>query len=367
MDLKKFMSKSAKVGEIYNLDHFRMGWKQNVRRLMGNELVFPPSPKVIEAVKNIAESLNWYPEDALTDVELRSSLAQYSNVPGRADWITCGNGSTEIIDMLYEAFLDEDDEIMISNPDYSPYVRRVALYGAKVVDIEPSDQDFNYTLESFTSKITPRTKMVLISRPNNPEGHFISRELVRGLCETGILTVIDEAYIEFASDTVEDMLDEYPNLVISHTFSKAMGLAGIRLGWLVACPEIIDIVNHIRTPLNVNLVAHVAAIAAIDDAEYIRENVKKVKADREFFYNEIQKIPGMRPIPSEANFIMVNCKESGVTASGVCDHLLKKGYLARSFVNSRGLPGDQYYRVTIGTHEDVVAVLSEIKAFVSAR
>ena len=99
MDLKKFMSKSASVGEIYHLEHFRTGWKQNVRRLMGNELVYPPSPKVIEAVKNIASSLNYYPEDSLTDVELREKLAEYSGVPGRKDWITCGNGSMEIIDM----------------------------------------------------------------------------------------------------------------------------------------------------------------------------------------------------------------------------------------------------------------------------
>lgn len=367
MEIKNFISKSAKVGQVYNLDHFRVGWQEDVRRLMGNELVYPPSPKVIEAVKNISGKLNYYPEDILTDKELRAKLAQYSGVPGREEWITCGNGSMEIIDMLYETFLDEGDEILISMPDYSPYARRVPLYGAKVVDVLPVDEDFNYSLESYTSKISSTTKMIMISRPNNPDGHFVGRDLVRGLCEQNVIVIVDEAYVEFAPDTVEDMLDDYPNLIISHTFSKAMGLAGIRLGWIVASPEIIENINRIRTPLNLNLVAHVAAIAAIDDADYIRENVKKVKSDRQLFFNEIQKIPGMRPIPTEANFVMVDCKESGGKASDIYQHLLSKGYLARCFVNARGLPGDRYFRVTIGTHEDVIAVLNEIKAFFGCR
>ena len=208
---------------------------------------------------------------------------------------------------------------------------------------------------------------MLISRPNNPDGHFVSRDLIRGLLETGLIIAVDEAYVEFAEETVEDMLDEYENLIISHTFSKAMGLAGIRLGWIVANPEIIQYVNRIRTPLNVSLMTQVAAIAAIEDAEYIRENVRRVKEDREFFFEEIKKIPGLRPIPSEANFVMIDCLQSGVKGSEFYQHLLNKGYLARSFVNGRGLPGDRYFRVTIGTHEDTVNVLEEIKSLARER
>ncbi len=366
MDITKFVSKSAKVGEIYNLNHFRTGWQdQSLRRLMGNELVYPPSPKVIEAVKNIAGKLNYYPEDILTDVELREKLAEYSGLPGRADWITCGNGSMEIIDMLYETFLDEGDEILISTPDYSPYARRVALYGAKVIDVLPDDLDFNYSLQSYTAKIGPRTKMVLLSRPNNPDGHFVSRDLVIGLLKTGIIVCIDEAYVEFATERVEDLLDSYDNLIVSHTFSKAMGLAGIRLGWIIANPTIIKYVNQIRTPLNVSLVTHVAAIAAIEDADYIRENVKRVVADREFLAAEIAKIPGLRPIPSEANFVMIDSYESGVKGSEIYEFLLKHGFITRSFVNGRGLPGDRFFRITIGTHEDTLKVLELVKEFVA--
>ncbi len=362
----KFASKSAKVGEVYNLNHFRMGWQnQELRRLMGNELVYAPSPKVIEAVKNIADKLNYYPEDALTDLELREKLAEYSGLPGKAAWITCGNGSMEVIDMLYETFLDEDDEILISTPDYSPYARRVALYGAKVIDVLPCDEDFNYTLESFTSKITPRTKLVLISRPNNPDGHFVSRELIKGLLETGVMVAVDEAYVEFASDRVEDMLEQYENMIISHTFSKAMGLAGIRLGWIIAHPQVIELVNRIRTPLNIGLITHVAAIAAIEDKQYIEANVRQVKADRDWMFEEIKKIPGLRPIPSEANFVMIDSQESGIKGSEFFNYLLEQGYLTRSFINGRGLPGDRFFRITIGTHDDTVKVMDLIKQFVA--
>jgi histidinol-phosphate aminotransferase len=364
MDLEKFVSKSAKAGEIYNLEHFRMGWQvENLRRLMGNELVYPPSPKVIEAVEKVAALLNYYPEDPLTDVELRGKLAEYCGLPGRADWVTCGNGSMENIDLVYRTFLDEGDELLLSTPDYSPYTRRAIMHGAKVIDVLPDDGDFNYSLESFTSKITPRTKLALVSRPNNPDGHFVPRELVTGLLDTGIIVVIDEAYYEFGCDPIEDLLDSYPNLVICHTFSKAMGLAGIRLGWIFAAPEIVKYIDGVRQPLNISLVARTAAIAAIDDAAYIRENVARVIADRDFLFEELKKIPGLRPIPSQANFVMVDCLESGAKASEVYRHLLEKGYLIRCFVNGRGLPGDRFFRITIGTHEDTVNVLEEVKSF----
>ena len=362
MDIRKFVSKSAQSGEVYNLNHFRVGWQvPNIRRLMGNELVYPPSPKVIEAVANIAGKLNYYPEDCLTDVELREKLADYSGVAGRADWITCGNGSMEIIDMLYETFLDEGDEILISTPDYSPYTRRVTLYGASVVDVLPVDEDFNYTLEAFTSKITDRTKMILVSRPNNPDGHKVPRELIQGLLDTGLIVCVDEAYYEFGNDRVEDLLDQYENLIISHTFSKAMGLAGIRLGWIIARPEIIKFVNQIRTPLNIGLVTHVAAIAAIDDRAYIQKNVASVIDDRSLLFDAVTEMPGLRPIPSEANFVMIDCLKSGLKGSDFYNYMLSKGYLTRSFVNGRGLPGDRYFRITIGTHEDTLKIIDLIK------
>ena len=365
-DLEKFVSKSSKVGVLYPCNHFALGWKTpGLHRMMGNEMTVSPSPKVVEAVKAVADKLNWYPEDTLTDEDLRAHLADYVGLPGKADYITCGNGSMEIIDMLYESFINEGDEIIVSTPDYTLYTNRAHLYGAVVKGVYPKDQDFSYELKDFTDQITDKTKLIYISRPNNPDGHFVSRELIEGLLKTDLLVSVDEAYYEFGEDPIEDMVEKYPNLIISHTFSKAMGLAGIRLGWIVARPEVINAVNKVRQSCNVNLVAHTAAIAAIDDRQYIEKNVQRIIADRQLFFDAMKAIKGFRPVPSAANFVMVDTQESGVKASDIQKYLLENGYLVRNWIESRGLPGDRFFRVTIGTHEETAAVIKLIQDFMA--
>ena len=265
--------------------------------------------------------------------------------------------------MLYEAFINEGDEVIVSTPDYTLYTNRAKLYGAVVKGVMPKDLEFNYDLKDFTDQITDKTKLIYVSRPNNPDGHFVSRELIEGLLKTDVLVSVDEAYYEFGHDPIEDLVEKYPNLIISHTFSKAMGLAGIRLGWIVARPETILWVNNIRQSCNVNLVAHTAAIAAIDDRQYIEKNVARIKADRELFFNAMKDIKGFRPIPSQANFVMVDTEESGIKASELQKYLLDNGYLVRNWINSRGLPGDRFFRVTIGTHEETTAVIELIQNY----
>ena len=136
---------------------------------MGNELLFPPSQKVIDAVTDILPQMNYYPEDPMTNRRLLQALADYAGVDGGADWVTLGNGSMEIIDMLPRAFLDVGDEVLLPCPDYSPYARRPLLYGGVVVDVKP-DENFEYKLQDFTTQLTDRTKMVILSRPNAPAG-----------------------------------------------------------------------------------------------------------------------------------------------------------------------------------------------------
>lgn len=367
MDLYNKTSKAARVGEIYNLDHFRLAWKNpGHSRLMGNESVYPPSPKVIHAVINVLTSANYYAEDSLTNQELREKLAGYVGLPGYADWVTLGNGSMEIIDMVYRAFIEEGDEVLLPTPDYSPYARRTAIYGGKVIDVLPGE-DFSYTTESFTKLITPRTKVILASSPNNPTGFMLSKKTVEELCSTGLVIVIDEAYVEFGDYTFDELVVAHPNLIISHTFSKAMGLAGIRLGFTITGPELTCYLNRVRTPLNTSLVAYAAAMAAIDDIGYIHDNVWKVVRDRQYFAEEVAKLPGLVPIPSQGNFVLINCAETGIPASEFAKQLFNAGYIVRDFVNGRGLPGNQYFRVTIGTHKDVEGVLSTIRNLIQDR
>lgn len=357
LNIEQKASKAARTAALYNLEHFHQAWNTpNIRRLMGNELLFPPSPRVISALMETLNQINYYPEDAGTHLPLREALAQYVGLPGKADWVTVGNGSMENIDMVPRAFIDDDDEILLPCPDYSPYARRPQIYGAKVVDVTP-DAHFNYTIEDFTAKLTPRTKMIILSRPNAPIGNMVSRDLVERLCQLDCIVVVDEAYTEFSQESVCDLVEKNENLLISRTFSKAMGLGGIRLGFLIAQPKLIEWINRVRVPINVSLLTQVAAIAAVEDEAYIRANTQKVIENRNYFFQAVSQVPGMQPIPSLGNFVMVNCKKTGKNGQFFYDALLKAGYLVRCFDNARGMPGEGFFRVTIGTRQDVEGVI----------
>jgi len=366
MNLMEKLTKAAKAGEMYNLDYLRDAWQEpRPRRLMGNETVYPPSPKAVKAIAEFAPLANYYAEDASTIDELRRGLAEYVGLEDAADWVTLGNGSLELIETLYRVFLEDGDEVLVPSPEYSVYVRRAKLFGANVVDVMP-DRDFRYDLENFTRVLTPRTKMIVLTRPNNPTGDLVSRKLLEGLTARDCIVVVDEAYAQFARETVCDMLANHPNLVVLRTFSKAMGLAGVRLGFAVANPEIIGYLNRIRVPLNVSLIAKVAAQAALNDLAYIEGVTHKVIEARDRFVEELKRIPGIRPFPSAGNFVLIDCEGTRKAASEIQNHLREKGFMVRLFAGARGLPGDHYLRVSVGTPEDMRLVANEIKACAAA-
>lgn len=362
VNLEEKISLAVKAGKLYNLEHFHRAWNNpSLKRLMGNELLYPPSPKVIEAVRAAAEQLQYYPEDPGTAADLKDAIAAYLGVEGGADWITLGNGSMEMIDMLPRTFLDQGDEVLLPSPDYSPYSRRPLLYGGVVVDVVPGGEEFTYSLEDFTSRIHPGTKMITISRPNAPVGNMVPVELIEGLLQEDLIVVVDEAYAEFSGQSICHMLKDHNNLIISRTFSKAMGLGGIRLGVAAAQPQVIEYIEHIRVPLNVGQMTQVAAMAALDDSAYIRDNVEKVIQSRDFFYEKVKEIEGIKAYRSYGNFVLINCEKTGIRAENFKENLLEKGYLVRNLSGGRGLVSEFFFRVTIGKQEDMEAVLGLIE------
>ncbi|HUV15194.1 MAG TPA: aminotransferase class I/II-fold pyridoxal phosphate-dependent enzyme [Pelolinea sp.] len=363
MKLLDKVSQAVHNSKLYNLGHFHEAWENpDVRRLMGNELLYPPSPQVIEAVQSMIPYINYYPEDAPTNKKLLTALADYVGIEGGSDWITLGNGSMEIIDMLPHAFINQGDEILLPAPDYSPYSRRPLIFGAKIVDIFP-DEDYEYKFEDFTSKITPKTKMVIMSRPNAPVGNLIDRGIIEKLCGSELIVVVDEAYAEFSEENVCDLVPKYENLIISRTFSKAMGLGGIRLGFIAAHPEVIGYVNRIRLPENISVLTQTAALAALEDIEYIKTNVKLVIKSRDWFQIEVGKIPGIKVFPSKGNSVLLNVDETGKTAEEFVNYIRENGYLVRNLSGGRNLPGKGFFRVTVGTQEDMESVAKFIKEF----
>jgi histidinol-phosphate aminotransferase len=366
MKLSEKVSQAVNNSKIYNLDHFHIAWEHPAqRRLMGNELMYPPSPKVVEAIKSMAAMVNYYPEDPSTNVKLKAALADYVGIKGGPDWITMGNGSMEIIDMLPRTFINPGDEVLLPSPDYSPYARRPVIFGAKIVDVMP-DKNFEYTAEDFIKKITPKTKMIIISRPNAPIGNLIDKGVVEKLCGTDTIVVVDEAYVEFSEQNICDLTARYQNFIISRTFSKAMGLAGIRLGFVVAHPEVIDYINRVRTNTNVGLLTQVAALAALEDADYIRKNVQLVIKSRDWFQDEVGKINGIKVFPSKGNSVLLNVDGTGKVAEEYVQYLWDKGFIVRNLSGGRNMESKGYFRVTVGTQKDMEQVAQIIKDYSKA-
>jgi len=364
MDVSKMISKAVKAGTLYNLSHFHQAWNNvSLRRLMGNELLFPPSPAVINAVEKVLPKMNYYPEDPATNRQLLQALAEYAGVAGGADWVTLGNGSMEIIDMLPRAFLNEGDEVLLPCPDYTPYTRRPPLYGGVIVDVIP-DKKFCYTLEDFTSRLTNKTKMIILSRPNAPAGNLLPRGVLRQLLDLEVIVVVDEAYAEFSRQTVVDLLPQFNNLIVSRTFSKAMGLGGIRLGFILTNPEIISFIERIRVPLNISLLTQVAALAAVSDAQYIEGNIQRVIDAREFLQKKLKQITGIHVYPSQGNFVLINTEQCKISADEIQEKLLEENYLTRNVSGGRGLAGEHFLRITIGTMEDMAAIARHINRIV---
>ena len=366
MKLTDKVSRAVNSSKFYDLGHFQEAWDNpNLRRLMGNEMLYPPSPQVMEAVQSMIPFVNYYPSDASSNVRLLKALAEYVGIEGGAEWVALGNGSMELIDMLPQTFINPGDEILLPAPEYTPYARRPLLFGAKIVDVIP-DKDFNYTLEDFTSKITSKTKMIILSRPNAPIGNMIARETVEQLCQTDCIVVVDEAYAEFSEQSVCDLVPKYQNLIISRTFSKAMGLGGIRLGFIIAQPEVVEYVNRIRVPENISVLTQAAAEAALKDAAYIRTNTRLVIQSREWFQDEMKKIGGIKVYRSLGNSVLLNVDGTGKTAKAFSDYLIQNNFFVRNLSGGRNMAGEGYLRVTVGTQTDMEMVAQLISDFARA-
>jgi len=190
---------------------------------------------------------------------------------------------------------------------------------------------------------------------------MISRDVIEALCSTNCIIVIDEAYVEFSEQHLCDLVKKYNNIIIMRTFSKAMGLAGIRVGFLVSNPEIISYINHIRVNSNVGLLPQTAALAALRDIDYIKQNIKYVIESREWFQNAIEKIQGIKVFPSKGNSVLMNVDGTGKTAEYYENELWTKGFIVRNLSGGRNLDGQGYLRVTVGTQKDMEQVAKIIE------
>jgi histidinol-phosphate aminotransferase len=335
--------------------------KEDIIKLGSNENPWGPSPKAMKAIKDEIASINRYPESQLH--ELVSEIAQYSGVKD-SQVIIGGDGADEIIDVLAKTFINPDDEFIVPLPSYMYYEYLLKQYGARPVYAKWDLDENRLDEESIFDSITERTKMIFLCSPNNPTGTLIDKEVLINIASKNpeVLIVIDEAYFEYSEVTNKDLIDEFNNIFIIRTMSKVLGLAGMRIGYGLACEEIIEYMHRIKPVFSLTRLSFVAALNTFRDKEYITESIRKGIESRQYLYDEISKIDGLHVFPSKSNFMLIRVKDTGFTASELALELMKKGIIVRDCTSFKGL--DEYWiRISICTLEEdekFIDILKEV-------
>ncbi len=319
---------------------------KNIIKMASNENPFGPSPKAIEAMKGALERISLYPDGNC--FYLKEALAEKICV--ELDNIIVGNGSDEILKLIAEAFLDPGDEIVIAQPSFSEYEFVGKIMGANCVFVPL--KDFTHDLEAMGRAVNERTKIVFICNPNNPTGTIVTKsqvdEFLKQL-DPRVLVVFDEAYYEYVDhrgypESLE-YVGEKQNVITLRTFSKVYGIAGQRIGYGVAKPEIISVVNRVREPFNVNTLAQVGALAALEDDQHLKRSFQGNLEGKEYLTRWFEE-KGLYHVPTQANFIFL---QVGVDCQQVFKKMLGEGVIVRTG-DIFGHP--DFIRVTIGTMEE---------------
>ena len=331
----------------------------DVIKLASNENPLGPSPHALEALAAAAGGVALYPEGSAP--ALRRAVSQAMGMP--EDTLVFGNGSDEVLHLLALTFLQPGDETVQGDPSFAMY--EIYATQCDAVPVLVPLQNFTHDLDAMADAITPRTRMVFVANPNNPTGTFVRRGAVDRFLDRiprHVLVVFDEAYAEYVSDPdkadLRPLVLEGRNVVILHTFSKAYGLAGLRVGYGIMRPEIATLLNRVRSPFNVNLPAQAAAAAALGDREHVARTVALNAEGRHYFYSEFEKM-GLDYVPSEGNFVLVDV---GRDAREVFEALQHQGVIVRS-AHGMGLP--RHIRVTTGTmpqNHRFIAALRDVLA-----
>ncbi|MGC9325821.1 MAG: histidinol-phosphate transaminase [Desulfomonilia bacterium] len=322
-------------------------------KLASNENLLGPSPRAIEAIEAMKNSVHLYPDPEAT--ALRKAAAHFFKCP--QEQIIAANGSDEVIDFICRAYITPGDEVIIPECTFSYYRIASVACGAEVVTTAMDALSIDIT--RIAEAITPKTKMVFIANPNNPTGLYLNRKSVRALLDLlpdEVILVLDEAYASFIrkhdfSSAVE-LVHSHANIVTVHTLSKSHGLAGIRVGFGITGADIMENLLRIKPPFNVNSLAIKAGEAALYDEDFLQKTLTATWEGLDYFSESFTRL-GLTHVPSQTNFMLVKI---GDRAREVYEELLKQGIITR-FMGSFGLP--EYLRVSVGlSHEN--------RAFISA-
>jgi histidinol-phosphate aminotransferase len=322
-----------------------------------NPLGMPDSAK--KAMMAAAQDLARYPDS--NGFELKNVLATKFSVP--FEWITLGNGSNDILELTARAVAHEGDEIVFSKHAFAVYPLATQAVGAKAIEVSAT-ADFGHDLPAMLKAISSKTRLVFVANPNNPTGSFLTAEAIEQFIEQvppHVVVVIDEAYNEFLTPEQQynavDWVRRFPNVIVSRSFSKAYGLAGLRIGYGIAQNNLTDLLNRIRQPFNVNSLAQAAAIAALGDSAFLKQCYEVNQAGYAQLTQAFDQM-GLTYIPSSGNFVLVKVGDQPDSGAKVNLELLKAGVIVRP-VGNYGLP--EWLRISIGLPEENQVFISALK------
>lgn len=324
-------------------------------KLASNENPLGPSPRVAEAIGAALPELGRYPDGG--GYELRAALAAHHGVRPAA--ITLGNGSNDCLDLVARVFLQPGCESLFSAHAFAVYPISTQAVGA-TARVAPAC-DYGHDLDAMAALVNDRTRVVWIANPNNPTGTWVAADalhaFIAGLPATCVV-VVDEAYVEYVEapdyPDATRWLDEFPNLIVTRTFSKAHGLAALRVGYALSDPAIADLLNRVRQPFNVNSLAQVAALASLSDADHIARHVAMNRAGLTQLTEGFAHL-GLEFIPSVGNFVTVDV---GRIAAPINDALMREGCIVRPVANY-GLPN--HLRITVGLEAENARLLAALE------
>ena len=327
-------------------------------KLASNENPLGPSPMAVEAIQRALKDLNRYPDAG--GLDLTRAIAEKHHIdPGH---IVLGNGSDDIIALLASVLLRPSDEVILPQPSFLFYEIALRSMGARPVWVQL--ESFNTDLAGMLEKVSSKTRIIFLNVPHNPAGSIITRsdfENFIAKIPPQVVTVLDEAYIEFVKDTDCANSFNYVNsdkaIVGMRTFSKAYGLAGLRVGYGVMPLDLAEILHRVRQPFNVNMLAQAAATAALRDDDFLHKTLELVHTELDFIYKALDDL-NVPYIRSQANFLMINVSGSGQTADEVFKKLLPLGVIVRP-MTSYQYP--QHIRVNVGKHEENVRFLEALQ------
>ena len=322
----------------------------NILKLASNENPLGSSPKAQAALNAALQTLELYPDGS--GYQLKAAIAAKFGLNSKQ--ITLGNGSNDVLDIIARAYLDKDCSAVFSEFAFAVYPIAIQAVGAELRMARANSpthhaMPYGHNLPNIAAKITHNTRVVFIANPNNPTGTWLNTSDLHRFLQTvptDVIVVIDEAYTEYVQDpefpNALAWLDEFPNLIVTRTFSKIYGLAGLRVGYAASSPTVADMLNRVRQPFNVNSLALAAAQAALDDDEFLQQSVVTNAAGLQQWFAACAE-NGWEYMPTVGNFITINMQRP---AAHLYEALLREGVIVRP-IGGYGLP--QHLRITVGT------------------